>query len=186
MKNYSAAHESRAGEVGEGRLGYPPNHVEAANRLAWFLGRLDTAYAREAFYVHLTRDELETARSFVRRYDAGIIKAYRSGVLLGVAPDEDPLRVCLDYCRTVNSNIEAFLRDKPRQARVTLENAKEEFENFWRLVGAQGDLAAALREWDIVHNASEPRPAPGRLAARPGLSRLARKVGRAVKNFRTS
>ncbi|HEV2763103.1 MAG TPA: hypothetical protein VGV38_08920 [Pyrinomonadaceae bacterium] len=184
-RNYTAAHESRAGLLGDARLSYPPNHIEADNRLSWFLGRLESAYGDEAFYVHLKRDELATARSFVPRYDSGIIRAYRSDILLGGAPDADPLAVCLDYCATVNANIESFLRGKSRTAIVSLENVKEDFENFWHAVGARGDLRAALSEWDNFYNASRTRA--GVVSPRGStLARLARRFGRAVKHLRTS
>lgn len=179
ITNYSAAHESRAGLFGPERLSYPPDHIEADNRLSWFLGRLDRAYGDAAFYVHLKRDDAATARSFVRRYDAGIIRAYRTGILLGAAPDADPLRLCLDYCETVNANIEAFLKDKTRKATVALEHAKHDFTNFWQLIRAEGDLSAALSEWDYVYNASGSER--GRVGA--SLRRLAR---RAVAGLRGS
>ena len=41
IHHYSAAHESRATYIGEQRLAYAANHIEADNRLCWFLGRLD-------------------------------------------------------------------------------------------------------------------------------------------------
>lgn len=174
ITNYGAAHESRATVVGPERLSYPPDHIEADNRLSWFLGRLERAYGDEAFYVHLKRDDAATARSFARRYDAGIIKAYREAVLMGGAPGADPLRLCLDYCETVNANIEAFLRDKTKKAHVSLEHAKEDFANFWRLIRAEGDLAAALAEWDHVYNASG--SGPGRVRLGASLRRLARRA----------
>jgi hypothetical protein len=43
IRNYSAAHESRATLIGEQRLAYAANHIETDNRLCWFLGRLDKA-----------------------------------------------------------------------------------------------------------------------------------------------
>ena len=188
IRNYSAAHESRSGLVGGGRLDYPPRHIEADNRLSWFLGWLERAYGDGAFYVHLKRDELATARSFARRYGSGIIDAYRTGILLGGPPHPDPLRVCLDYYETVNANIEAFLKDKTKKVGVSLENAKEDFQNFWELVGAEGDLPAALSEWDKIYNASDPRngDVPGGGANGSALSRLTRRVGGVVRSFRPS
>ena len=154
IKNYSTAHESRSVLIGDERLNYPLNHIEADNRLSWFLGRLERAYGDDAFYVHLKRNDLDTARSFIKRYDSGIIKAYRSGPLMGSPPNTNPLHLCLDYCDTVNANIEAFLKDKTKKTNVSLENAKEDFKHFWDLIGAAGDLRAALSEWDKINNAS--------------------------------
>src|SRR5262245_39334592 len=80
ITNYTAAHESRTGLVGPDRLDYPPNHIEADNRLSWFLGRLERTYGNDAFYVHLKRQDAATARSFAQRYQYGIIKAYRDAI----------------------------------------------------------------------------------------------------------
>jgi len=134
------------------------NHIEANNRLSWLLGRLDAAYGDSAAYVHLTRDEEATALSLLLRYNQNIMLAYHKGILAGTK--EEPLRVCLDYVETVNANIAAFLRDKSRVERVRLEDAKQDFQRFWDWIGAEGDLDAALAEWDINHNASLPKGTP--------------------------
>jgi len=183
ITNYSSAHESRSGLIGAARLEYPGHHIEADNRLSWFLGRLETAYGDSATYVHLVRSELETARSLVKRYRRrkGIIWAYRQAILLRSAAGMDPLEVSLDYCRTVNSNIEAFLRDKTRQMRFSMENADTDFRAFWTLIGAEGNLQAALAEWDQQHNAS-----PESLNAAPkkySASRAASKVKRIIRTL---
>ncbi|MGC1249126.1 MAG: hypothetical protein WA865_23155, partial [Spirulinaceae cyanobacterium] len=117
ISNFSSAHESRSKLLGEDRLNYPNNHIEADNRLSWVLGRLDKVYGNDAVYIHLKRDDNATARSFVKRFSKGIIKSYKDGVLMGSldqdAPSNDaPMSVALDYCDTVNSNIELFLKDK--------------------------------------------------------------------------
>ena len=152
ITNYSASHESRSSYACDGHFDYSEDHIEVDNRLAWFLGRLDTVYGDEAAYVHLRRNVVETARSFAERWDYGIIRAYREDIL----PDckGTSIDVCTDYCRTVNSNIGAFLKDKTRTMHFEVESAKTDFQRFWALIGAQGDLAAALSEWDIPYNAS--------------------------------
>jgi hypothetical protein len=159
MTNYSAAHESRVSMLGEEHFQYPPDHIEADNRLSWLLGRLDQAYGDDAFYVHLKRDELETARSFTKRYDRGIIRAYRgNGILVGLPEDSDPLEVSLDYCRTVNTNIELFLKDKTRTMVIELEDIRAGFERFWDAIEAEGNKDAALEELGTRHNASGSPP----------------------------
>ena len=74
----------------------------------------------------------------------------------GLPLETDPLDLCLDYCDTVTSNIDAFLKAKTRQMNFKLETAKEDFRVFWERIGAQGDLSAALAEWDKSHNPSVP------------------------------
>ncbi|MGE5385971.1 MAG: hypothetical protein ACM3SV_08785 [Betaproteobacteria bacterium] len=157
MENFSAAHESRAHAVGGRRLAYPPDHIEADNRLSWMLGRLDEAYGDRACYVHLHRDLLETARSFQARYDRGIIQAYRNQIVMGgegLNPGVDSIDFCIDYCQTVDANIRAFLKDKTQKMDFSLERAKADFARFWEWIGATGDFEAAMSAWDVRHNAT--------------------------------
>ena len=153
LTNWTAGHETRSGMIGEDRLDFGPRHVEVDNRLTWFLGRLHARFGNESLYVHLTRDRLATAESFRRRYDDGILAAYRHGILMGLPDEADPMAVCLDYVDTVTAGIGHFLADKPRMC-VRLEQASVDFALFWRAIGGEGDLDAALAEWRIHHNAS--------------------------------
>lgn len=183
IRNYTAAHESRADRLGEDRFAYPDDHIEADNRLSWFLGDLDRRFGKNPFYVHLQRDVEATARSYARRwrrrgpaaladrqrawqrakdYLAGrywyesIIEAFGHAIVTRPYEwsPEERLRLCRDYVRTVNSNIEFFLRDKPSKFIVRLENAREDFDDFWERIGASGDRERARAEWSIRHNAS--------------------------------
>jgi len=122
INNYTAAHESRTTFVGPDRLTYPENHIEADNRLSWFLGRLDQLYGDNAFYVHLLRDKDDTVNSFMKRTDFGIMKAYREGIYL--TDSKTNLQVyASDYIDTVNSNIKHFLKDKTHTMNFRLEQA---------------------------------------------------------------
>ncbi|MGH3347335.1 MAG: hypothetical protein ACRDO4_10155 [Nocardioides sp.] len=152
LTNFTAGHETRAHLAGEERFDYPPGHVEADNRLAWFLGALDVHFGGEPLYLHLRRDPQAVAASFERRWGRGIIGAFSRSILMG-GPEADRHAVCDFYVRTVTSNIEAFLRDKPRQMTVWLEEYREWFPDFWSRVGAEGDLDAAVAEFGVRHNA---------------------------------
>lgn len=154
ISNYTALHESRSGLVGSERLNYPDNHIEADNRLSWFLGRLDRKFGNNAFYVHLKRDRQSTAESFARREGFGIMQAYREGILLDLQGAPAAHDIALDYLDTVEANIDLFLRDKSNSMTFQLERAAEDFYHFWNQIRAEGDLKAAVREWEIHHNAS--------------------------------
>ena len=154
IDNYSTAHESRLSYTGAARLDYPPQHIESDNRLSWLLGRLDQAYGQSAFYVHLQRDPAATIASFVRRYDFGIMKAYREGILLDDAAQTKPEALAEDYLTTVNQNIALFLKDKPLKMNFQLEQAQADFPLFWQQISAKGNLQAALAEWQVKHNAT--------------------------------
>ena len=182
IANFTTGHESQRALLGDARLDYPASHIEVDNRLNWFLGRLERRYGVDATYVHLVRDAEATARSFAKRYSRGIIRAYRHAILPGLSLDAEPMAVSLDYCDTVNSNIEQFLRDKPRALRFELERAQRDFPAFWSLVGAEGDLEAALAEFGEKHNATRrsirqgvDRPAP--------LTRGLRKLRRVIRTL---
>lgn len=154
ITNYSSAHESLLTKTGLQRFNYPKNHIEADNRLSWLLGRLDKSYGDSAFYVHLKRKPQDTAASFSKRIEFGILKAYEQGVLMHdkhLLPANDIAR---DYIATVETNINLFLKDKTRKMDISLETVKTDFTVFWNAINAQGDLNNALSEWDINYNAS--------------------------------
>lgn len=157
ITNYTASHESRCGIVGKAHLEYPSYHIEVDNRLSWFLGRLDKAYGDQAFYVHLRRDNVAVAKSLMKHFGGGIMKAYKETILSGVPEVEasNLFDISLDFCDTVNSNIELFLRNKSNWMNFSLENSVKDFPEFWHRIGAQGDLDAALAEFDITYNSSK-------------------------------
>lgn len=154
INNYSSAHESRCSLIGNERLAYPENHIEADNRLSWLLGRLDRAYGDNAFYVHLKRENNNTAESFSRRNNFGIMQAYREGILMQEHQKDSALELALDYIETIESNIALFLKDKPHTLEFCLENAEQDFKRFWQSINADGDIEAAMAEWNTRHNAS--------------------------------
>lgn len=150
LQNLTSGHETHPHLLGVQRVMYPDDHIEIDNRLSWFLGRLDEVYGPSAFYVHLVRDEQAVARSYNKRWrvPGGIMAAYHTGILMrGRGPGND-LATCLDYVRTVNSNIAMFLKDKPYKMIFRLEHAKTDFTKFWRAVGGTGDLGKATATWD--------------------------------------
>lgn len=156
IQNFTSAHESRSGRIKHDRFNYPENHIESDNRLAWFLGRLERCYGDDAFYVHLKRAQKATASSYAKRlYRGGIIHTYRNGILMGSRNQHSAMEISLDYCDTVNTNIELFLRDKTHKMEFDIENAKQDFEKFWSLVGAEGDINASLAEFEVTHNATK-------------------------------
>jgi hypothetical protein len=166
ISNYSAGHETRVGLLGSDRLAYPPDHIEVDNRLAWFPGRLEAAWGDDAFYVHLRRDAGATAASMVRRWNKPAMRSYRSGILWDVDPTTDRVALAADLVETLDSNIRHYLRDKSRTMTIDIETAAAAFPTFWERVGAEGDLQAALAEFDARHHEGvtrrrTPRPSSG-------------------------
>ena len=186
ITNYTSAHESRSGLLGEAHFDYPDNHIESDNRLSWLLGRLDRRFGDRAFYVHLTRETHPVAASWAKRAHTGMMNAYRYAILWHCPKDATPLEVALDYCDTVGQNIRLFLRDKENRMDFPLEAARERFPEFWRRIGAEGDLAAAVAEFEVRHNAAwdrRPESGPGPFARfRSKLYRILRKLPVFLRN----
>lgn len=181
VTNFTAEHESRVNEIGAGRLAYPEQHIEADNRLSWFLGRLQETYGDRAFYVHMMRDEETVARSYLKRWkaDHSIIYGYRTTIVPNPDAALPPLSVVRDMCHTINANVTQFLADKPHKAVVRLEQAEADFAACWDSAGFEGDRAAALAEWSVPYNASKPAGPTG-LAK---LSRIPQKLGRILQKL---
>lgn len=156
LVNFTVGHETQAGLLGSARVEFPDDHIEVDNRLTWFLGRLAKRYGKDAFYVHLKRDRLKAAESFLRRYDDGVMAAWRRHIHMGLHEDADPLVVCLDYVDAVTACIEHFLRDK-QWLEVNVETIADDFPRFWRWISGTGNLGAAMDEWRHRYNATEGR-----------------------------
>jgi len=161
IRNFSSAHESRARLI-EGRLDYPDQHIEADNRLSWFLGSLDRCYGDDAWYVRLSRNKEDTAQSFNRRWHlkGTIMHAFVENILLtplSALRAQKRKQACALYYDTIYDNIDLYLKDKTHVLEVTLEDIKGGFRRFWDWIGAEGDLEAALKEFDTRHNMSRKR-----------------------------
>lgn len=147
------------------RLDYPDHHIEADNRLSWFLGELDLRFGDDAHYVHLRRDPEAVAASYASRWpkhtmlhDAGIMGAYAHGIFHTTSwPVEQRLEMARSYTSTVTSNIELFLKDKSRVSEIWLETLPHDLARVWKEVGAIGDLDSAVRIASTTHNARPPR-----------------------------
>ena len=161
ISNYTSAHESLKQlnpKESKKRFFYSDFHIEVDNKLAWFLGNLDQIYGDEAFYVHLKRSVIDTARSqynhkycisYLERWHRKIMESYVCGI-----NDEDRMNICIKHCNIVNEKISKFLKDKSNKMDFALENCKQDFILFWSNIKAKGNLVNALREWDIKYNAT--------------------------------
>lgn len=160
LTNFSASHESRTAKLGDDRLDYPDNHVEIDNRLIWYSGRMQEKFGDKPYYVHLLRRESEVAASYAARYrySRGIMKAWHKAVRLD--PTErfyqrnvPVIESAQDMVRALNENIRLFLRDKTQVMTIDIADINDAFPRFWSWIGGQGDLDAAMKEWNVRHNA---------------------------------
>lgn len=152
FSNYTAGHETNR-HPGSARLVYPEAHIEVDNRLAWLLGEVDERYGDDAFYVHLVRDEEQVAASYDRRWHhrTSLMWAFDRGICMH---RESVPGVARDLVTTVNANIRAFLRDKTHVVSGDIDDVTSWFPAFATAIGAEGDLAAAVAEFRVRHNAT--------------------------------
>ncbi|MEM9887899.1 MAG: hypothetical protein AAF849_18535 [Bacteroidota bacterium] len=160
ITNYTSLHESRSSMLAEERLNYPDQHIEADNRLLWFLGQLDEKYGDDAFYVHLKRERVATVASYNRRWHSGvtIVKGFGEHILIrrgNQISDLERLQISADYYDTANANITFFLKDKTHKMEMHLESMNEDFKSFWKKINAKGDQEAALVALNQKYNSSE-------------------------------
>jgi len=156
ITNYTSGHETLAHVLGSGRTAYPDNHIEVDNRLSRMLGRLEWKYGNRAFYANLTRNPKDVVKSFARRgLRQGIMGAYACGRGIITGRHTDSAAVATDLVETILANVGGFLRDKTHGMTIEIERAKERFQIFWDAIKAEGDLTAALAEFDINYNASD-------------------------------
>lgn len=154
IKNYTSEHESKVNLLGSQRLVYPENHIEVDNRLSWFLGRLDEKYDKNAFYVHLRRNIRDTSLSLSKRTGLGsILCSYANGIYIK-QNNVSNYDVALDYCNTVDKNIQLFLKDKPNKMEIWIENIKTTFPLFWKAISAEGNLDKALDVFNHKYHSS--------------------------------
>ncbi|MEM6698812.1 MAG: hypothetical protein AAF806_04725 [Bacteroidota bacterium] len=160
IENYTALHESRSSMLADERLNYAENHIEADNRLLWFLGQLDQKYGDDAFYIHLKREREATVVSYNRRWesDITIVRGFGESILIRKAEqlsNLEKLQISSDYYDTANANIEFFLKDKTKKMEMNLETLEADFKVFWEKIGAKGNQQAALEDLNKKHNSSE-------------------------------
>lgn len=155
ITNYTSGHESNHSGLIGARLYYPDNHIEADNRLSWMLGPLEEFYKRNVFYVHLIRDPDQVALSFIRRAKNpdSIINGFQR-YIASSKKGEPVQNVASMYVHTVRANITSFLSDKQHMV-IDIDTPREDFANLWTAIGAEGNLAAALKEFNTRYNSHQ-------------------------------
>jgi len=156
--NYTSGHETRAQYIGIERFNYPDFHIEADNRLTWFLGPLDEKFADAAIYVHLIRSREDTIASLSKQteWKGGIMKAFGHGILMNDRDysDDEWREIAGFYYDTVNNNIKYFLTGKPHVITIQTESPISGIQQLWDIAGIDGDFRRAISEWDTRYNAS--------------------------------
>jgi len=167
--NFTSGHETRTSICTSDRLEYPDAHIEADNRLAFFLGALKQRYdSANTIWVHLRRNPKDVVNSYLRRRysPAQLVHAFGHGILMSAEPKtEDEWRSVTELMvRSVRANIEAFMETQDLTVTMDIENPVPALTRIWSLAGIEGDFAASIAEWEVRHNQSrraDPAPDEG-------------------------
>ena len=158
MTNFTSGHESKSTLLGMKRFEFPDQHIEVDNRLSWQLGHLHELHSDDVFYVHLTRNHKDVAKSFQKRFfsQRSIVLNFALGIKK-MSPKEltrtVQLKISEDYIETVTKNVMHFLSDKDHMT-IDLSELEEKFSEFWNRIGATGDLDQGLSTIRSIHNPS--------------------------------
>jgi hypothetical protein len=168
VTNYSCLQESQSHQTGLDRIAFPDNHIEVDCRLSFYLGLLLQRYP-DALYINAVRDPDAVALSYATRMSDAqspvmfIARRLRSTPSLSDAHAhhivkgrwrlgaDDRLRAMLDMVAAMNANIRAMASGS-RYLEVDIDDPDDGFARAWELMGAEGDLPAALREVHVAHN----------------------------------
>lgn len=156
ITNFTCGHETMAGITTPDRFEYPEQHIEVDPHLSWTLGQIIERYPH-SYFVHLQRDKSQVVDSWIRR---GIRNNVGAAPLIDVIFQTKSRRIGEKAYRrsvsllhdTVVANIQRGLKNLYSD-HVWLHEAKRWFPLFWHFIRAEGDLEAALSEFDIKHNA---------------------------------
>ncbi|WP_216643637.1 hypothetical protein [Spiribacter salilacus] len=97
--------------------------------------------------------------------------------------EDEELDLCIDYIETIDQNIKLFLEARERKMEFWIERAQDDFPSFWSEIGAEGDLAAAVAEFDNPSNTSEEMGKRRKKEPKRGLRQFAYKTARAVRGI---
>ena len=151
--NYTTGHESLCG-----LLEYPDQHIEVSPHLRCCIVHLARKYP-DAKWVHLRRSAATCVPSLARLDGGAVMAAYRL-LHSSVMPSASIGDVAFRYYWSEVDVIDAQLRcevAEDRRTVIELESAAEHWPDFWRWIGAEGDLAASLAEWSVRRNTGEER-----------------------------
>jgi len=169
ITNYTSGHQThvsnRIVHLRELSVYHPDNHIEVSPHLTHRLGWLDQCYAdKPVFYVHLKRDTEAVAFSYYRKFKRrhqGLAAAWWhiTGRPKYLNPDgrEAWPPTFMDMVETLNLNIKTFLKSR-RHITIDIEDPDDGFRDFWDEIGAEGDLTAALNEFNTRYGEFKYKP----------------------------
>ncbi len=159
ITNYTSGHETHRNNPERFPV-YPDNHIEVDSHLSGMLGQLGQQYREidkhggaTIYYVHLWREPLEVAESFLRRPGAQRMAATMFQ-FAGQLTREQWLEHMYRLAEISYANISYFLQDKRLVRRYNIDQAADNWPEFWKWIEAEGDMEAAKAEFNTHYNAS--------------------------------
>lgn len=155
LPGFSAAHESRVMEPFATRIDYAPNHIEADNRLIFFLPQLEEKFGDTAYYVYLQRDPELIAQSYARRWHltVSVVRAWTHGMRMKPRVRRTEIESCCrDFVDYADSTLSLFLARQRNVMLYDIADAENEFLRFSRWLGVDRPPQAALDQWKKRHN----------------------------------
>jgi len=155
LPGYTSAHESRSMQPFASRLNYPDNHIEADNRLLFYLPQLENRYGNSAYYVLLKRDPSLIASSYAKRWHltVSIVRAWTHGVrMIPRVRTAEIEQCCHDFVSYADSTLSLFLSRQKNVMEFYVSDATNEFIRFSQWIGIDKPPQSALKVWDSRHN----------------------------------
>lgn len=155
LTGFTADHESRAMQPFVSRLNYPSNHIEADNRLLFFLPQLEERFGDDAYYVLLKRDHALIAKSYAKRWQltVSVVRAWTHGIrMIPRVRGEDVEACCLEFVDYAESTLDLFLKRQKNVMQFNITDARNEFIRFSQWIGVNEAPESALEEWGQRHN----------------------------------
>lgn len=154
ISNYTAGHETHTHKRRNHKLmgnianwEYPDWHIEVSPQLAIAWPILQQLYP-DSKWIHLWRQDRDaTARSLFNRSD---MRAFAKYHFLNETPDERAVAYA------IYDTISALCNAIPGVFILPLEGVKNHWQSVWDFIGAEGNFARSLAEWNKRYNVERP------------------------------
>lgn len=155
LPNYSASHESRVTEPFATRVTYPDHHIEADNRLLFFLPQLEQRFGDNALYVYMVRDAEKVAASYAKRWflTISVVRAYTHGLrMIPRINRAQRMDACRDFVAYADATFRLFLSRQRHVVFFDIEHAQRDFAAFAKHLGIDPVPEQARAQWQQIHN----------------------------------
>lgn len=151
ITNYTSGHETHAGRID---LNFPNNHIEIDAHLCHYLSILLQKYPT-AVYVHLQRNQEDCIKSLSKRRSFVSWANFAFQIKRTLTPAEYKKLAEIHYHNT-NDMIPRLIHseNKATYIHVDIEQALQQWLQFWTTLSAKGAFNRAAREFYFRYNSS--------------------------------